>query len=175
MITVGSQSKLAMHQRQDPLVKLHNMPTRVLDMMTFSLYQPSTSIGIRFRTATLCTVRVLLLLTVGSGVWTCSPTQAQQTKQTTDVSSGESNDAKQQRMTYDLGRFELEEIRPTRNETTRIGFEAYFLMGAEVSKEQLKGLDHWKHRLRDQVIHHRIQIPGLPVHLQLPIRAGAPL
>lgn len=152
MITGGNQSKLAMHQLQDPSLRLQKPPTKAVDKMIFSLHQPLTGIGIRFRSAALSTIRVLLLLTVSSGVWICSPTQAQHAKQTTEESPGENTDAKQQRLTYDLGRFELEEIRPTRNETTRISFEAYFLMSAEVSKEELKDLENWKHRFRDQVI-----------------------
>ena len=55
-------------------------------------------------------------------------------------------------MTFDLGRFVLREIRPTRNETTRIAFKAYFAMTSEISEQDLENLRHWKHRLRDQVI-----------------------
>jgi hypothetical protein len=86
------------------------------------------------------------------GVWLCQPVQAQQDKQSTQESSSEAPEAEQERLIYNLGRFEIREIRPTSNETTRINFESYFAMSPEVSEQDLEKLKHWKHRFRDQVI-----------------------
>lgn len=53
---------------------------------------------------------------------------------------------------YELGDFELREVQSTRKKTTEIVFSAYFVIGKEVPKERIQELEHWKQRLRDQVI-----------------------
>lgn len=93
-----------------------------------------------------------MVLAVCSGVQLGQPALAQQDKQSNSEASSEDADAEQGRLTYDLGRFELREIRPTANETTKINFEAHFAMTSEVSQQDLEKLRHWKHRFRDQVI-----------------------
>jgi flagellar basal body-associated protein FliL len=93
-------------------------------------------------------IRPLLLLTACCSAWLGSPALAQQAEQPTKPAAA----AQPQRFTYDLGRFELREIRPTRNETTKIIFQAYFVMSPNVSEQDMEKLAHWKHRFRDQVI-----------------------
>ena len=66
--------------------------------------------------------------------------------------SGEQIEEEQAHLIFDLGRFELREIRPIRNETTKIIFEASFAMSPEMTEQDLEKLNHWKHRFRDQVI-----------------------
>jgi len=77
---------------------------------------------------------------------------AQQSKPSQLRTASEESEAENKRLIYDLGGFRLQEIRPTRNETTRLTFQAYFVMSPEVSEQDVEKLKHWKHRFRDQVI-----------------------
>ncbi len=120
--------------------------------MTLPHNQTSTHPRHWFWTVRQRTIRTLLVLTACCGAWLCQPAQAQQNKQSTQETPSEDVEAEQVRLTYDLGRFEIREVRPTRNETTKIDFEAYFAMSPEVSKQDFEKLKHWKHRFRDQVI-----------------------
>ena len=120
--------------------------------MTLPHNQTPTPPSHWFRTVRQRTIRALLVLAVCSGAWFCHPAQAQQNKQSTQETSSEDAKAEQVRLTYDLGRFEIHEVQPTHNETTRINFEAYFAMSPKVSKQDIEKLKHWKHRFRDQVI-----------------------
>jgi hypothetical protein len=97
-------------------------------------------------------IRPLLLLTACCSAWLGAPAIAQQTGQPPQPADTEAAAAQPRRFTYDLGRFELREIRPTRNETTTINFQAYFVMSPNVSEQDMEKLAHWKHRFRDQVI-----------------------
>jgi flagellar basal body-associated protein FliL len=96
--------------------------------------------------------RALLVLAACSGTWLGPPALAQENEQSTQETSSEETKTVQERLTYDLGRFQLREIRPTRNETTKIDFQAYFAMSSDVSRQDLEKLEHWKHRFRDQII-----------------------
>ncbi len=120
--------------------------------MTLPHKQTPTPPNRWFWTVRQRTIRALLVLAACCGAWLCQPVQAQQNKQSNQKTSSEDAKAEQVLLTYDLGRFEIREVQPTRNETTRINFEAYFAMSPEVSKQDLEKLKHWKHRLRDQVI-----------------------
>ena len=120
--------------------------------MTLPHNQPSTHPSHWFWPVRRRTIRALLVLAACCGALLCHPAQAQQNKPSTQETSSEDVDAEQVRLTYYLGRFEIREIRPTRNETTRINFEAHFAMSPEVSKQDIEKLKHWKHRFRNQVI-----------------------
>lgn len=68
------------------------------------------------------------------------------------AASQEDSKDKPRQLTFELGKFEIREIRPTRNETTNVNFTAFFEMDPSVSTKDVQQLAHWKHRLRDQVI-----------------------
>ena len=53
---------------------------------------------------------------------------------------------------FELGTFKIHDLRPTRNETAKINFEMHLAFSTQLTRQQVKQLDHWKHRLRDQVI-----------------------
>jgi hypothetical protein len=117
-------------------------PANHANIMTFSHNQSPTSLS----------HRLWIVLAACCGAWLGQPAMAQPNTPSTQETSGEEAEAEQHRLTYDLGRFELREVRPTRNETTKIKFEAYFAMSPDVTQEDLEKLKHWKHRFRDQVI-----------------------
>ena len=56
------------------------------------------------------------------------------------------------RPTLDLGHFKIHDLRPTRNETAKLTFTLHLALAPNVSEQQLAQLQHWKHRLRNQVI-----------------------
>jgi hypothetical protein len=80
------------------------------------------------------------------------PAHAQQSAPAAQTSAAKSAKADRERLTFDLGNFELREVQPTRNETTDVNFQAYLAMASEVTDQDFRKLGKWKHRLRDQVI-----------------------
>jgi flagellar basal body-associated protein FliL len=94
--------------------------------------------------------RALLLLAAGCCTWLGTPAFAQQNDQSATITAV--TEAPEKQLSYDLGGFQLSEVRPTRNETTKAIFQAYFLMSPDISRQDLEKLAHWKHRFRDQII-----------------------
>lgn len=102
----------------------------------------------------------IALLAVLAGIGWPRPLQAQTAMQPTAASA--QGDAKaeeeakekeqQQRALFDLGQFRLRELRPTRNETAKITFALQLVLARDLDQRLLKQLEHWRHRLRDQVI-----------------------
>lgn len=66
----------------------------------------------------------------------------------------EESDAEQEsvRPRIDLGKFKINDLRPTRNETAKLTFSLHLAFSKDLNKAQVAELEHWKHRLRDQVI-----------------------
>ncbi|NOZ39492.1 MAG: hypothetical protein GXP24_04615 [Planctomycetes bacterium] len=56
------------------------------------------------------------------------------------------------RPTLDLGKFKINDLRPTRNETAKVTFSLHLAFSQNLSEAQVTQLERWKHRLRDQVI-----------------------
>lgn len=52
----------------------------------------------------------------------------------------------------DLGSFKVNDLRPAHNETAKLTFSLHLQFSEETTAAQLKKLEGWKHRLRDQVI-----------------------
>ncbi len=64
----------------------------------------------------------------------------------------EADEAEQARVTVDLGRFQIKDLRPTRNETTKVTFAMHLALASTVDQQTVEQIEFWKHRLRDQVI-----------------------
>jgi flagellar basal body-associated protein FliL len=94
--------------------------------------------------------RSLLLLAVCCATWLGTPAFAQQDERSATTTA--ETEAPDKQLSYDLGSFRLSEVRPTRNETTKVNFRVYFVMSPDISPQDLEKLAHWKHRFRDQVI-----------------------
>ena len=101
---------------------------------------------------TSAALRVLGGLIVAAASCAVCPTAHAQKDAATQADPQEGSTTKQRRLTFELGSFEIREIRPTRNETTDVNFTAYFAMSPNVTAGDVQKLEHWKHRLRDQVI-----------------------
>ena len=56
------------------------------------------------------------------------------------------------RPTLDLGKFKINDLRPTRNETAKLTFSLHLAFSKSLTPSQVAQLEPWKHRLRDQVI-----------------------
>ena len=52
----------------------------------------------------------------------------------------------------DLGMIHLKELRPAKHETIKLNFQLHLVLKAGLTEVDLKKLEAWKHRLRDQVI-----------------------
>jgi hypothetical protein len=107
--------------------------------------------GVRTFTA----LRLLSALMLSAAWWVaapCPPVHAQGEAAAAQATPKQSSKDRPGRLTFDLGSFEIREVRPTRNETTNVNFTAYFAMAPGVSMADVQQLEHWKHRLRDQVI-----------------------
>ena len=119
-----------------------------------SLSRQSSSLGgIRSRNPAQRAISGLLV----SAAWWCAavpclPAHAEGNKAAAQAVPEKSTKAEPERLTFNLGRFEIREVRTAREETTKISFVAYFAMSPDVSKEDLLTFEHRKHRLRDQVI-----------------------
>ncbi len=61
-------------------------------------------------------------------------------------------EAEPQRDVFELGRFNIKDLRPARNETVELNFVLHLALKPETPDAILTGLEGWKHRLRDQVI-----------------------
>lgn len=59
---------------------------------------------------------------------------------------------KKARPTLDLGKFVINDLRPTRNETAKVTFSMHLAFSENLTEKQVRQLESWKHRLRDQVI-----------------------
>lgn len=55
-------------------------------------------------------------------------------------------------LTFDLGKFRLRDLRPTRGVTADLNFSLHLQLRAGTSSAAAEALQHWKHRLRDQTI-----------------------
>ena len=52
----------------------------------------------------------------------------------------------------DLGLLEIKNLEPTRNQTSKVNFEMHLALPADTDPALVKALEHWQHRLREQVI-----------------------
>jgi hypothetical protein len=73
-------------------------------------------------------------------------------KPTENGDSKEKEEAKPVPRHFDLGAFEIRQLRPTRNETIDVNFELYLVLSKEADEAVKKKLEFWKHRLREQVL-----------------------
>lgn len=64
----------------------------------------------------------------------------------------ETDEPKKMRPTVDLGKFQINDLRPTRNVTAKLTFSMHLAFSKKLTKKQVEQLEGWKHRLRDQVI-----------------------
>jgi flagellar basal body-associated protein FliL len=56
------------------------------------------------------------------------------------------------RLVFGLDQFYLKDYRPTRNGTVKLAFHMHLKLSEYANKRTLEQLEHWKHRLRNQVI-----------------------
>ncbi|NOY41417.1 MAG: hypothetical protein GXP26_06225 [Planctomycetes bacterium] len=56
------------------------------------------------------------------------------------------------RPTLDLGKFQVKDFRPTRNETIKLEFYMHLALKESTSEHTVEQLEYWKHRLRNQVL-----------------------
>lgn len=68
------------------------------------------------------------------------------------TAEGDTDEPKKMRPTVDLGKFQINDLRPTRNVTAKLTFSMHLAFSKELTKKQVEQLEGWKHRLRDQVI-----------------------
>ena len=81
----------------------------------------------------------------------CRPVHAAVARAAQEKSEAEQEEPEQQ-VVFDLGRFQLKEIRPTRNETIKVTFTIHMVMISAFEEENLSILENSYHRLRDQAI-----------------------
>jgi len=55
-------------------------------------------------------------------------------------------------MIMDLGHIEVENVEPIRNQTEKISVQIRLVLAESADEKVLASLEHWRHRLRDQVI-----------------------
>ena len=101
--------------------------------------------------ARLTIPRLLVLAIALVGAALCSPAMAQQAAEG-DEAAEQAAEAEAAHPTIELGTFQVKDHRPTRNETAKVSFTIFLAMDRSVDKLTLEQLEHWKHRLRDQVI-----------------------
>jgi flagellar basal body-associated protein FliL len=101
---------------------------------------------------TCAALRVLSGLIISAVWWIVAPCPPAHAQEDAAVDQSSNPKAEPERITFELGSFEIREIRPTHNETTNVNFTAYLEMSPGATTEEVQQLDHWKHRLRDQVI-----------------------
>jgi len=58
----------------------------------------------------------------------------------------------QELLVLDLGHFQVEELRPTRNETVKVSFTAHVVLNPNLAPTDFQALQNCRHRLRDQII-----------------------
>ncbi len=95
------------------------------------------------------TIAILLAL---QGYVLPSPVAAESGNNADAAVSDDSAKAEQARPIFDLGRFQIQEMRPTRNETAKITFAMHLALSPTIGQPVVSQLEHWRHRLRDQVI-----------------------
>lgn len=94
-----------------------------------------------------------LLVALAAFAWAPSGmAQEQGIDQENDTEETADEEKEAVRPTLDLGSFQIKDLRPTRNETARLTFKIHLAVSAELTEKQLARLEHWKHRLRNQVI-----------------------
>jgi len=76
------------------------------------------------------------------------PAHAQEIEETETVAE----DTEAKRSTLDLGKFQVKDLRPTRNETIKVAFTIHLALHPSVNPSTVKQLERWQHRLRDQVL-----------------------
>ena len=107
-------------------------------------YSPKTSL------------RIALVATLFALAFQAPPTQAQTPGELASAGGTTTPTPTPQqesvRPMLDLGHFKINDLRPTRNETAKLTFKLHLAFPKDLSKAQAAQLEHWKHRLRDQVI-----------------------
>ncbi len=80
--------------------------------------------------------------------------QGKATPASADSTAAETAEAAEEsvRPTFDLGKFKINDLRPTRNETAKLTFTLHLAFSKNLTPSQVAQLEPWKHRLRDQVI-----------------------
>lgn len=111
-------------------------------------------------TISLMTKRAMRTATFAAALAYCFAPDASFAQQTTPNAAtdeeanaeGETDEPKKMRPTVDLGKFQINDLRPTRNVTAKLTFSMHLAFSKKLTKKQVELLDGWKHRLRDQVI-----------------------
>jgi len=85
-------------------------------------------------------------------VFACAPSAYAQTQRAAEKTATPETKEKAVRPTLDLGNFKIHDLRPTRNETVRLTFKLHLALAPTTTEQQLAHLQHWQHRLRNQVI-----------------------
>ena len=80
------------------------------------------------------------------------PVAAQEAGETSPAEDTEATEQETIRPTLELGQFNIKDLRPIRNETAKLTFTLYLAFSESLDEQQVDQLEHWKHRLRDQVI-----------------------
>ncbi len=99
------------------------------------------------------TTRWLVVSLLGIGVFQDAPAWAQNAKNSeTEKSDSAQPSKKVDRKTIDLGKFNMRELRPIRNQTMEVSFAVHLAWSDSVDEKLAARLEHWRHRLRQQVI-----------------------
>lgn len=69
-----------------------------------------------------------------------------------EVPVGEQDEQEELRLSFDLGQFQVKDFRPTRNQTVKLAFHMHVTLSEYANEHTVEQLEHWKHRLRNQVI-----------------------
>ncbi len=97
-------------------------------------------------------VRSLLGAVIFSFLPLANPTHAQDPGEADPAAAELADEKETRRPTLALGKFKIKDLRPTRNETAKLTFTLHLAFSKSVTEDQVAQLEHWKHRLRDQVI-----------------------
>ncbi len=68
-----------------------------------------------------------------------------------EANSSDTKEIEELRPLTDLGDFRIKDWRPTRNETIQLTFHMHLALNKTAGEKTIEQLEHWKHRLRNQV------------------------
>lgn len=95
--------------------------------------------------------RYLAMATILLGIAPSGSVYAQQAAGEEAIDS-EGEKKEENRPVIELGRFQIKDLRPTRNETAKVSFVLHLALKPTVDKRTVEQLEFWKHRIRNQVI-----------------------
>jgi len=97
-------------------------------------------------------IRTFVVLLAALGYVPSCPVEARGASDTGAAATTDTTEVEQAQPTVELGRFHIKELRFTRNETIELMFSIQLELARTADQTTASQLEHWRHRLRDQVI-----------------------